>query len=225
MTRVLVVVPTIPARDELLRCALASVADQRLAADVKLTVSVVGDDAGDGAAVTRNRAWRAGDPDADWVAFLDDDDRFGPDHVQSCLDHALTTGADLVYPWFTIRDGADNDVTGGDPLRAPVNGHYVTPFGAPFTSELRDELMTRNNFIPVTVLVRRSLLAEVDGFPLPGSPEWGDDCCEDWGLWRRLLRVGARFEHLPRRTWTWYWHGANTSGKPWTGRVVERYRG
>lgn len=209
MSDVTVCVPTIPAREDLLRRARTSVQQQTYACDL----SVYLDESGDGAATTRNHAWQQAE--TDWVAFLDDDDVLRPDHVELCRQRALDTGADLVYPWFNIHNHGGNDITANDPLRVPVDGHYVSPYGVMFNDDLRRELMTRNNFIPVTVLVRRSLLEDVGGFPIPGTPEWGDDCCEDWGLWRRLLNVGARFEHLPRRTWIWTWHGANTSGRSW----------
>lgn len=209
MTDVTVCTPTIPTREDLLRRAAASVAQQT----VHVAVSVALDVDGDGAAETRNRAWR--NADTEWIAFLDDDDVLCPDHVELCLRRARETDADLVYPWFTIRDQSDQDISFNDPLRAPVDGQYVSPYGVPFDEQLRREIMTRNNFIPVTVLVRRQLLEDVGGFPIPGTSEWPDETCEDWGLWRRLLNVGARFEHLPRRTWFWYWHGRNTSGRRW----------
>lgn len=216
MTSVAVCVPTIPRRRAQLERALRSVADQRRPDGVTIGASVVLDDGGDGAAPTRNRAWR--DANADWVAFLDDDDLLRPNHVALCLAHAFAENADLVYPWFNIHDGSGNDISAQDPLRVPVDGHYVSPYGVGFNDDLRRELQTRNNFIPVTVLVRRTLLEEVGGFPVPGTVEWTESCCEDWGLWRRLLDAGATFSHLPRRTWIWTWHGKNTSGKPWRRR-------
>jgi glycosyltransferase involved in cell wall biosynthesis len=206
---VTVCVPTIPSREHLLRRAIESVSDQT----VRCGVSIALDGDGDGAATTRNRAWR--NAETEWVAFLDDDDELRPEHVERCLRHAQENDADLVYPWFNIHSTDGSDISTNDPLRVPMDGRYVSPYGVAFNDELERELRTRNNFIPVTVLVRRSLLERVDGFPIPGTPEWGDDCCEDWGLWRRLLDVGASFSHLPRRTWIWYWHGRNTSGRPW----------
>jgi glycosyltransferase involved in cell wall biosynthesis len=210
VTDVTVCVPTIPARAKLLRRAVESIGRQTYACAGHVALDVDGD----GAAATRNRAWRDAEP-TEWVAFLDDDDVLRPQHVELCLRRARDVDADVVYPWFNIYDAQDRDVTHMDPLSVPVGGQYVTPYGVAFNDELRRELLTRNNFIPVTVLVRRSLLEDVGGFPLPNTDEWPEDCCEDWGLWRRLLEVGARFEHLPRRTWVWYWHGANTSGKSW----------
>lgn len=216
MTTVAVCIPTIPAREHRLRNAVSSANRQSLPPDVTGSIHVALDEIGEGAAPTRNRAWQLAD--ADWIAFLDDDDELRPTHVRLCLERALDTGADLVYPWFNIHNEAGNDITQNDPLRVPVDGHYVSPYGVAFNDELRTELLTRNNFIPVTVLVRRELLADVGGFPTPRTDEWPGDCCEDWGLWCRLLDAGAKFEHLPRRTWIWSWHGRNTSGKPWRRR-------
>lgn len=216
MTTVAVCIPTIPAREDKLRHAVASANRQTLPPDVVGSIRVELDDVGEGAAPTRNRAWQ--NADAEWIAFLDDDDELRPTHVKLCLERALDTGADLVYPWFNILNESGADITYNDPLRVPVDGHYVSPYGVAFNDDLRHELMTRNNFIPVTVLVRRELLGDVGGFPVPRTDEWPEDCCEDWGLWRRLLNAGAKFEHLPRRTWIWSWHGRNTSGKPWRGR-------
>lgn len=218
MTKVAVCVPTIPGREDKFERAVRSIQRQSLPADVTGSISVAADVEGIGAAPTRNRAWRNTEFDVDWIAFLDDDDELRPNHVALCLQHALDTGADLVYPWFNIHSASGGDITFNDPLRVPVDGHYVSPYGVQFNDELKHELMTRNNFIPVTVLVRRELLEIVNGFPVPGTPEWGENCCEDWGLWRRLLDAGARFEHLPRRTWIWYWHGTNTSGRSWKAR-------
>lgn len=215
MTTVAVCVPTIPNRRDQLDRALLSVDRQSITSDVTLTANVVVDDDGDGAAVTRNRAWRLTDENIDWIAFLDDDDEFRPNHIQACLNHARDNDADLVYPWFNIHNHGGGDISQNDPLRVPVGNHYVSPYGVTFNDALKHELMTRNNFIPITVLVKRSYLDKVGGFPIPGTDEWSEDCCEDWGLWRRLLSADATFSHLPRRTWVWNWHGKNTSGKPW----------
>lgn len=216
MTGVAVCVPTIPARGDKLRRAVESIHAQDVSDDVHVTIQVALDEDGDGAAVTRNRAWRDAGDDVEWVAFLDDDDVMRPSHVRLCLKWAEKTGADLVYPWFNIHDDHGNDISFNDPLSVPTGGGQRTsPYGVAFNDLLVHELRTQNNFIPVTVLVRRSLLERVGGFPVPNTSEWPESCCEDWGLWRRLLDVGARFEHLPRRTWIWTWHGRNTSGKPW----------
>ncbi len=161
------------------------------------------DHVGVGAAANRNDAWRSAK--TDWVAFLDDDDLLFPNHLSTLLE--FSDDADLVYPWFELREGPD-------PLYVPRNGQLTPAFGVPFGDEQRDYVLTRGNFIPVTVLVRRELLEDVGGFPQPGSVEWPHETCEDWGCWQRMLRAGAKFRHVPERTWRWRWHGKNTSGRP-----------
>lgn len=165
---------------------------------------VVVDHDGAGAGPTRNRAWRRAS--ADWIAFLDDDDVLYPHHLETLLDH--TDDVDLVYPWFDLPRGTD-------PLYVRRAGQLVPAYGVEFGDEQREYVLTEGNFVPVTVLVRRSWLEKVDGFPRPGSERWPHAECEDWGCWQDLLRAGARFRHVPERTWVWNWHGANTSGKPW----------
>lgn len=156
-------------------------------------ISIAIDTEHEGAAVTRNKAL-AGIA-TEWTAFLDSDDQWRSDHVSSLLAHAEKTGADLVYPWFTIIPG------GRDP--------WPHREGQPFS---RSEL-EKYNYIPVTVLARTELLHEVGGFRPKGPP---DNPCDDWGCWDALLAAGATFEHLNRRTWYWRWHniaGGNTSGR------------
>lgn len=199
MSEITVVIPTIPGRGDLLQRAMGSIHED---SDMKVLGHVQVDDAGEGAAATRNRALEQ--VDTPFVAFLDDDDEFKPGHLAKCLGHMIGTGSDIVYPWFDINKGGKirNDL---DPLA--LNGKPA--FGQTFSPEA----LSQNNFIPITVLARTDLLREVGGFPLPGSPEWPHQDCEDWGMWLRLREIEARFSHLPERTWTWHWHGKNTSGR------------
>jgi glycosyltransferase involved in cell wall biosynthesis len=200
MSTVAVCVPSIPVRRVQLAAALRTVAQQsRLPEQIHVEVDV----GRTGAAATRNRVWRRAT--TDWIAFLDDDDELMPDHLETLLEHA-DDGVDLVYSWFDLPEAED-------PLAVLVDGVLRSPFGVEFGPEQRDYLMTRGNFIPVTVLVRRGLLEDVDGFPTPGTERWPDEHCEDWGCWRDMLQVGATFRHVPRRTWTWHHHGRNTSGR------------
>lgn len=210
MTTVAVCVPTIPGREELLARAVASIGAQTRPADQN---HIVFDNEAEGAASTRNRTWR--EASTEWVVFLDDDDTFKPEHIEHLLGVAEDTNADLVYPWFDLVNNVGTLINENDPLRIMINGQPVTPFELPFGPAHIEELYHRNNFIPVTVLVRRQLLEDVGGFPRLNTSDWPENCCEDWALWRRLLDVNAKFAHLPERTWNWYWHGGNTSGRPW----------
>lgn len=188
-----VVIPYHPARaaNGMLARAVASVEAQTLPARPVLQL----DETRAGAAATRNAGLaRAETP---WVAFLDSDDELHPQHLERCATFLGAAGADLVYPWFDRVGWID-----------PWPEREGRPFDA--------AALRRGNYIPMTVLVRRRLLLDVGGFQ-PDRTLAPPAECEDWGTWLRLLDAGARFVHLPERTWTWYAHGRNTAGSPYLG--------
>ena len=157
-------------------------------------VSIAVDHLHEGAALTRNRALAA--VRTEWTVFLDDDDELLPHHVERLLHCAEETGADVVYPWFEVVNGFD-----------PFPKYRGQPFDA-------DALCNVQNFIPVTVLARTSLVRGVGGFePRNTSAAPGASPCEEWGLWLKLLNIGAKFVHTDDATWRWHWHRGNTSGR------------
>jgi glycosyltransferase involved in cell wall biosynthesis len=212
MTTIATITPSIPPRGRLLSRALTSITTQTRAPD-QILVAV--DHQREGPSVLRNRlAWKAG---TEWVAFLDDDDEFLPQHLQQLLEHGEQTGADLVYPWFVLQVNGRED-NSRDPLHVPVSedggsGPLVRAEGRPFDHWTEWGIRNGLNVIPVTVLVRRELFMDVGGFPKVNSPEWPRKDCEDMGCWIRLLDAGAKISHLNERTWRWHHHGRNTSGK------------
>lgn len=137
-----------------------------------------------GAAQTRNELIEQAD--TEWIAFLDDDDELYPFHLRQCMDFADALGADVVYPGY--------DVEGGEDL--------VNLFGQRFNPDW----LRVTNFIPVTVVARTELVRAAGGFQ--PHPDINGDPCEDWGLWLAMLDLGARFEHLPNRTWIWHMDGS-----------------
>jgi glycosyltransferase involved in cell wall biosynthesis len=191
---VTVVIPHLPERDELCRRALDSVWNQTL----QPWGVIIEWAKGDNAAIVRNRALAA--VRTTWVAWLDDDDEMLPNHLQVCMDEAARTGADLVYPGMEII-GRD------DPLAVSVGGKWINPFGVTFGQEQEMHLRHQGNFIPVTYVVRTDLVRQVGGFPDPV-----ERVPEDHGLLIRLLDAGARFHHIPVRTWRYHVHDANTGG-------------
>lgn len=196
MTTVGVAIPCIPPRAGMLQRALASVLSQERLPDA---ISVVIDHDHQGAAATRNRAWRM--LDTDWVAFLDDDDELLLVHLDRLLACALEHDADLVYSWYVVVGGTD-----------PFPGTFGRPWDP-----------TRPVQTTITVLWRRTALEKLDGFT-----EQGDDRDiagirqgEDFDAVCRLNEQGGRIVHLPERTWIWHHHGygtpgvsGNTSGRP-----------
>lgn len=175
-----VVIPTIPGRYEQLQRAVASVGAQTLPPSGGVRLQLDADR--EGAAATRNRALEQ--VETEFVAFLDDDDVLKPNHLRACARHARLTGADVVYPGY--------DAIGDDPVNC---------FGLPFNPTL----LVRRNYIPVTTLCRTELVKAAGGFQ--PHPDENGDPCEDWGLWLALLKTGAKFSHLPQRTWVWNVHG------------------
>ena len=196
-----VVIPTIPPRKKMLKRALASVEAQTLqAADV-----IISEDIHHlGAAATRNRALEG--VHTEWVAFLDDDDEFLPNHLEMLCNRAVEDDADLVYPWFEVINGVD-------PLTVDFGDGPVSPFGVFFGFDQKEYLQNKGNFIPVTHLSKTDLVQTIGGFPQPGSARWPHQDNEDWGFLRDMLAAGAKFVHEPTKTWHWHHGHANTSGR------------
>lgn len=187
--RVTVAIPSHPGRERLLRRALASVATQDRS---PAAVSVAVDLDREGSAATRNRALAA--VQTPWVAFLDSDDMFLPEHLALLTACAQATGADVVYPIPTAE---------GHPLPA-------LRFGLPFDPDA----LRRANYIPVTVLARTALVKAAGGFQPPPVDEHDPErVYDDWGCFLAMLALGARFVHLPARTWVWHFHPGQTQGQ------------
>jgi glycosyltransferase involved in cell wall biosynthesis len=183
MLEITVCVASIPPRARRLRAALASVCAQTYQ---PTAIVVEYDHNRTGAAATKNRALAK--VTTEWTAVLDDDDLLFPQHLERLAETQQQTGADVVYPW-PLMNGA------GDPR--------PDRFGKPFDP---DELR-RASYIPTTALFRTELARAAGGFQKPpGSPY------DDWGLWLGMLELGAKFHHLPERTWQWNVGTHNTSG-------------
>ncbi|MFC8447682.1 glycosyltransferase family 2 protein [Kitasatospora sp. NPDC057223] len=189
-TGISVVVPTHPARvrNGMTKRAVGSVFGQTLPA-ASLIVEHDLDRAG--AAATRHRGLLK--VTTEWVAFLDSDDQLKPNHLADLMACAQDAGADYVYAWY-VPVGF-----GSDPL--PHFGKVFDP-----------EHPTQTT---ITTLVRTEL-AQAVGFrePPPGATINGERYGEDFQFTVECIAAGARIIHLPRRTWLWNAHGANSSGQP-----------
>lgn len=194
-----VCVPTIPPRRNHLLRALQSVSLQTLPARA---VSIAQDVDHAGAGVTRQRALDAAR--TEWVAFLDDDDAFMPNHLEILYGAAMDTNADYVYSYFLVRDASDTDRPDVDPL-----GHLGRPFDT-----------ANPHQTTVTTLVRRELAQAARFLPPEAAEVDGQVYGEDFQFTVECCKLGARVHHVPRRTWWWYHHGlgapgvhGNTSGR------------
>lgn len=190
--RATAVIPHIPTdhREKTLERALASVKEQSTAR-LWGAVNVVTDSVHAGSAATRNRG--LAEVKTEYAAFLDDDDEWLPHHVETLMEAAEETGADVVYPWFKV-----------------ISSNPFDPFPGAFRRKFDAGLLRESNYIPVTVVARAELVRDVGGFEPHGDQK--ESACDDWGLWLKLLDAGATFHHVPMVTWLWHWHGKHTSG-------------
>lgn len=183
--RVSVIIPTIPPRRQMLRRATQSVMAQTRSVD-EYCIAV--DTQKEGAWVTRQRALDMAR--GEWVAFLDDDDEWKPQHIERMLAHALETGADFVYSWF--------DVIGGTDPFPPT--HFTNDF------DPADPIETT-----ITTFVRRELAQQI-GFQRLNRGEMNSG--EDRFFTMGVLAAGGKISHLKERTWYWHHDSNNTSGLP-----------
>ena len=127
----------------------------------------------------------------EWIAWLDSDDIWYPQHLSRCYTTAVETESIYVFPWFD----------GGDPL-----GHFGLSFN-PCTPH-----HTTMGHLVRTDIARR--VGFHDSQPGPFSNE-------DWlfivGVAEIACREGLKMTHLPERTWYYRQNGQNTSGQPSQG--------
>ena len=209
-----VVIPTLPERGGLLANAIRSVNAQTLTPYEVIVEEVQeGDDAG----VTRNRGLaRVKTP---WVAFLDDDDELEPNHLQVLVDAVKEEQTDVAYSWFKILKGDGSLEIADDVLwLVDTDNRQKSGFGVAWNPYMVQALR-HNNFVHICCLIRTEKAREAGGFPVTGTPEWPELHSEDWGFWIRMLKCGATFQHIPKRTWHWrHWDG-RTNGQPYRRNV------
>lgn len=168
--------------DGSLRRAVASVLTQELPV---AAIAIAVDGLGEGAAATRQRALDM--VQTEWVAFLDADDHWHPNHTRVLAGLADASDADYTYSWF---DGNQ-------------------PF-SPATHRGRQMDPTQPHHTTMTVLVRTSLAKQVGFRPHPeATAAWS---AEDWLFTLRCLERGAVFAGTPETTWHYGVDGRNTSG-------------
>jgi GT2 family glycosyltransferase len=150
-----------------------------------------------------------------YIAYLDDDDRYYPTHVEtlaSFLEHS-----DYLVAY------SDAHRT----LQVMEHGCYVKKAqDVPYSIDFNADLILRNNFIPMLSLMHaKSCIEHVGGFDETLSTH------EDWDLVIRLSRCFS-LHHIPSVTaeFTWRTDGTSTTSQrpedfQRTGKIIhERYR-
>jgi len=130
--------------------------------------------------------------DTEWLAWLDSDDEWKPEHLERLHQVAADTGAVFVYSWFEARS---------DPL-----GHFGKPFNP-----------CQPHHTTITHLVRTDIAREVGFY----DNDEGPYANEDWKFITGVARIACERElrmiHLAERTWTWHMGAQNSSGQPGQG--------
>ncbi len=122
----------------------------------------------------------------EWLNFLDDDDAFYADHVESLLSSALSLGVPGVYG---IAWEVPTEIQSQSPLRYRETD-WLLRFQMPFNHVT----LWIENFMPIqTVLFHRRLYERHGGFAEDM------DQLEDWNLWTRYT-LEDRFEIVDKTT-------------------------
>lgn len=116
--------------------------------------------------------------ETEWFVPLDDDDILQKNFLERLLPHAR--GADVVYS------------------RVHVHGSDWAPYRYSF--DAKD--LRRENYIPATALIRKSLWERLGGYR--------NVRLEDWDFWLRALDAGAQFRHVQESLWIYRFHDGNT---------------
>jgi glycosyltransferase involved in cell wall biosynthesis len=157
----------------------------RLRASPQVKVVEMADDT-----LAASRNFGLGFAAGEWVAFLDDDDIWLPDKLETQFDAARQTGADLVTCNFSTFN-SDGEV--------PTTGLAPLPPGLSFA----ESLMLANHVSGGSaVMVRTAAIRSLGGFD---SSLRG---CEDWDMWRRLS-WDSKFCCVDRALVRYRRHGTN----------------
>jgi len=140
-------------------------------------------------AASRNRA--IAEARGEWVAFLDSDDLWMPEKLRRCL--AAAGDADLI-------SHREETFRGDKTLR-------VSPHRTKRDATYRQLLFFDNCFSPTAVLVRRAAIERVGR--LSENPAFAT--AEDYELWLRLIRSGARVQFIDDVLSKYRLHDANNS--------------
>jgi hypothetical protein len=120
----------------------------------------------------------------EWVAFLDSDDRWGPEKLAIQREFISSGRYDVV--------ASDATKESGGPYFGLTAPHEPT----------REEFLAHNPIIASTAVARRSMLVQIGGFP-HSAGRFKLTGVEDYGAWLSLINRGARFLVIPRELITY----------------------
>jgi glycosyltransferase involved in cell wall biosynthesis len=133
---------------------------------------------------------------AAWIAILDADDLWTPDHLATCGERAARGDVDLVHGGSVLFESD----TGAEVEHRTPDARAVADF--PLS-------LFENRYVvqPSSVLLAKSLWEHVSGF----NPDFQH--VEDREMWLRCARAGGRFACTGRETCRYRKHGAAMSAQ------------
>jgi hypothetical protein len=187
--KVAVITPSLPSRKELLSECKESVLKQDWNGEIYHVVGV--DKDGKGPSQVRNELISSLGPEYEWIAFVDDDDKLLPNHISTLVDNS--SEADIVYS-DCFEDGFTKTWR---------------------TRAFNYDAIKSDNYIPITVLMRREVFEKVGGFSTepPGEDQW---------LFLNAASAGARFKYVPKETWVYRKHPQHRELPPRPFRAISR---
>lgn len=186
-----VVIPTIPPREKLLWEAIQSVTKQTLKPSGGIIVEL--DQHKEGAATVRGRGLAK--VTTEWVAFLDDDDYWYPNHLENLWNLYVDTGAWYLWSWF--------DGNNPFPMHRGRKMDLDHPHATTMNVLVRTEMAQSVGFTPHPD--QNAVWAGEDWQFQLGCIEYAREHCE---------RPEQMFAGSPEITWHYRVHKKNTSGLP-----------
>lgn len=184
MSDITAIIPHLPERHDLIGKAIASI-DQQTLRPASIVIAE-GQRGVESIAASRNRAIATAT--TKYVAPLDDDDEWLPNHLELLYAAAVEHDADVVY---SIAD------------KMAGNPHMGVPFDPARAREV-------NIICPAASLLKRETILRVGGYECPHVlkgvrcpyVQGGAPCCfcDEFGLCLKLMDIGAKFVHVPKVT-------------------------
>ncbi len=149
-----------------------------------------------GPSAARNTGWRAAE--TEWIAFVDADDLWHPEHLAQLASAMARTGADVVCSRRLLFES-----TPDAPAPPPFPVVPADPTITRLPSAAR--ALFQSNLVPQSgVMVTRAALARIGGY------DEGRRLNEDYDVWCRLAAF-ARFAVVEATTLAYRLHGAQAS--------------
>jgi glycosyltransferase involved in cell wall biosynthesis len=157
-----------------------------------LNVKCLPQEKNQGVSAARNRGVR--EAQGDWIAFLDSDDMWEPNHLQALADGQAQSGAEVVFACakgFSDTDPSVSSRTWGWRFQS--------------TDEILRYLIKGCHILPSALMMRRQVFLDSGLF----DEEPAIQHAEDLDLWLRLAANGTRFHLVRELTCLYRQHSAS----------------